>query len=533
MIFGQEVAVEEILNSPPPSPDYNPVRKNTASKSWKETAVPSYIWSYGCTSTAVAMLAGYYDRNGFPCIYNGNINGGAAPLFNSAWTQNNQQVWSSSSNSYVGMAVNYDNSISASKNGFDGRTTDGHVDDFWVAVNRSGDDPDPWTGSIPPHDFFSNGLICVADYLGTSQDKFGTSDGSTSYFTYASGDKYRSQNDPNFNPSTTREMTSGLKQLFEDGTSFSYTVSDVYTQLIHGYNGATNGFTYNDLMAEIDAERPVIAHFKSPTTNAGHSCIIFGYNASSNEVVFWETWTETRYELTWGNQLVGSNGDHYDLKAVTVLHVNDVKGENLSFECRLGDIIIGPFDYVTIKDPPPNTPGPPNGEIMPPNTTEFLLNQQLSFYAMFTSYYNNTYPTEWRWKLELYHANETYTLISATRPALQGYYDLWQPTAPSSIPDYDWNRNEDGTINGKITVETTDNNGYYNFDEKFIRVIYGCNTKILQNMTFIYDIILSDCNINIENVTIQNNCNVIFDYSEELNIIGDFEIELGSSVEIK
>lgn len=80
-----------ILNSPPPRLDYNPIELKSASASWVYLDVPSYLWSYGCGVTAAAMMAGYYDRHGFYCLYNGNKNGGAAPL-NNNWPANNLPV---------------------------------------------------------------------------------------------------------------------------------------------------------------------------------------------------------------------------------------------------------------------------------------------------------------------------------------------------------------------------------------------------------------------------------------------------------
>jgi len=47
--------------------------------------VPAYDWVFGCSSVSGAMIAGYYDRNGFPNIYTGPTDGGVMPLDNSSW----------------------------------------------------------------------------------------------------------------------------------------------------------------------------------------------------------------------------------------------------------------------------------------------------------------------------------------------------------------------------------------------------------------------------------------------------------------
>ncbi|OQY37333.1 MAG: hypothetical protein B6226_05285, partial [Candidatus Cloacimonetes bacterium 4572_65] len=36
--------------------------------------VPAFDWSYGCSATAGAMMAAFYDRNGFANIYTGPTN---------------------------------------------------------------------------------------------------------------------------------------------------------------------------------------------------------------------------------------------------------------------------------------------------------------------------------------------------------------------------------------------------------------------------------------------------------------------------
>jgi len=71
--------------------------------------VPTSDWTYGCSATAAGMIFGYYDRDPrdwYPNMYTGPANGGVAPL-----TDLGNQC-----------------SIIATQNGFDGRTTYGHVD---------------------------------------------------------------------------------------------------------------------------------------------------------------------------------------------------------------------------------------------------------------------------------------------------------------------------------------------------------------------------------------------------------------------
>jgi hypothetical protein len=72
--------------------------------------VPAYDWVFGCSSVSGAMIAAYYDRNGYPNIYTGPTNGGVMPLDNSSWPK-----WTDVNN------VEYPNlPLAASKNGMAG-----------------------------------------------------------------------------------------------------------------------------------------------------------------------------------------------------------------------------------------------------------------------------------------------------------------------------------------------------------------------------------------------------------------------------
>jgi len=74
--------------------------------------VPAFDWSFGCASTATAMIAGYYDNN----MYTGPTNGGIMPLTN--------QIWGSV---VINGETNKQCPLSATLNGLDGRTTRGNI----------------------------------------------------------------------------------------------------------------------------------------------------------------------------------------------------------------------------------------------------------------------------------------------------------------------------------------------------------------------------------------------------------------------
>lgn len=75
---GREIVETKIPGVPPelrhPGPIATPSRSAVILSD-----VPKLDWSYGCTATAAAMIAGYYDRNGYPNMYAGPTNDGFFP----------------------------------------------------------------------------------------------------------------------------------------------------------------------------------------------------------------------------------------------------------------------------------------------------------------------------------------------------------------------------------------------------------------------------------------------------------------------
>jgi hypothetical protein len=59
------------------------------------------------------------------------------------------------------------------------------------------------------------------------------------------------------------------------------------------------------------------------------------------------------------------------------------------------------------------------------------------------------------------------------------------------------------------------------------------STDYIHDETINTDVTIEDCNIDIDNVTIQNNANVIIDAETNLTIQKDFEVKVGSTLEIK
>jgi Peptidase_C39 like family len=498
-ILGQDVI--DIINGSPQN--YHPIppapTKGGSGCTDHILTVPTYLWSFGCWPTCAAMIIGYYDRNGYICGYTGNINYGVAPVSNGNFFP---QI---SSYSYI----NCSNPISASMKGLDYRSSNGHVDDFWVDIGHSGDDPNPWVGGNPPHSFTPN--PCAADFAGTSQDWWNNSDGFTTSILHSDGT-------PNYDP-TNHESTiprykdaiHGLRQYYE---SLGYRVLNNYNQYIVGQapGNHNNGFTFENFKAEIDAGRPIIINLKSST--GGHSVVGIGYNdCNGNQKVFInDTWNDYTNVMNWGSTYNG-----YQQYSVSVFELDDTSEPSGS--C----IPTGPFDKVKIQDPPPNTRSGPNGDIMPPNTLIFSNGTLTSFYAQFTSYDGSTYPLNYDEKIELFYGTGTY--LYAQQTTLDG---KWRFIA-NSVPHYDW-KYDKGNISGQLTVTANINDGDKKSDLAIIGIIPTCDS-IITNTTFNSNATINGCTtLTLTNVTINNNASVTFNTNQGIKINAPFNVNAGSSL---
>ena len=254
--------------------------------------VPTYDWVFGCSSVSGAMIAGYYDRSGYPNMYIGPANGGYAPLNNSTtyWP-----TWSDGSVTYPNLP------LAASHQGVDGRgaATKGSIDDYWIQYGSTANDP-YITGSWAQHTW-SDGQA-IGDYMKTSQSVYGVNntDGSTGFWNYNSESQLTC---------STMETTSSDGHLisWNDGTygrklyyeARGYTVTTCYNQPTD--NKYAGGFSFAQYKAEIDAGRPVMLNLN------GHTIVGVGYTDTGNTVYLHDTWHQdgTTQSMTWGGSFGG------------------------------------------------------------------------------------------------------------------------------------------------------------------------------------------------------------------------------------
>lgn len=285
---------ETIINGPPtPPPGFDEQRapvdltKAGLKTSTKTLTTPAFNWVFGCSSVSGAMIAGYYDRTGYPNMYTGPTNGGVMPLNNSSWP-----TWSDGSTTYPNLP------LAASHMGVDGRTTKGSIDDYWISYGSTASDP-YITGGWTQHTWSD----AIGDYMKTSQSAYTNTDGSTRFWNWSSSSQMTCAQ--MVSNSLTDDGTLGRKQFYE---ARGYTVTTCYNQKTD--NQITGGFSFAQYKAEIDAGRPVMINV------TGHTMVGVGYDDATNTVYLHDTWDYNTHSMPWGGSYSGM-----DMRSVSIVNL--------------------------------------------------------------------------------------------------------------------------------------------------------------------------------------------------------------------
>jgi hypothetical protein len=229
------------------------------------------------------MMMGYYDRNGYGGLYYSNlIPGGVAETssYGNPGAIVNQSIASTGYQHDFYSASIY------------GTNTGGG---YGYGYGASGDDV-----SGPYHSF-----NCLADFMGTSQDSVGNSNGFTRFYTRSDGSRLYSR-DLELAGLQNRD---GMYGLGEYASWAGYRAANLYSQPTDNM-GLLHGFTFADYKAEIDAGRVVMIHVE------GHSMFGYGYDALTNEILLHDTWYEGEDRMAWGGSYSGLG-----LRSVTVMEL--------------------------------------------------------------------------------------------------------------------------------------------------------------------------------------------------------------------
>jgi Divergent InlB B-repeat domain/Peptidase_C39 like family/Fibronectin type III domain len=290
-----------IIAGPPTPPEEYAIQRNTTSLPVPNQQagintlanVPAFDWSHGCSATSAAMIAGYYDRTSFANMYAGPTNGGVMPMDNSVWG-----TWTDSYGDQRSLTP-----LSATKLGLDGRTTKGHIDDYWWGYDNS--DADPFDGNWAEHTYDD----CLGDYMKTNQtSNFGNADGATTFYTYQFSGSPLTCSEMENQGFAQEDGTYGVKLFYE---SRGYTVTECYSQKLSLFGG----FTFSDYKAEIDAGYPVMFHVE------GHTMVGVGYDDTNETMYIHDTWDYNTHTMPWGGSYAGM-----DMYAVSIVHLQEVQG---------------------------------------------------------------------------------------------------------------------------------------------------------------------------------------------------------------
>ena len=234
---------------------------------------PSYGWWYGCTPTSAGMMVGYYDRNGYGGkSYANLVPGGVA--------ETSTVYGDAARNALVKNVI----------------ASQGHVTDYYSgdnncgfnAYNGSGDDV-----PVPTHAHNS-----LADFMGTSQDSVGNTNGSTTLYYFLNGSKFYAKDAFNYGVQDSDGMYGIAEYLQYAGYGDNPSTSTNYfTAHIYG-TAFPNGFTFAEYQAEIDAGRVVMIQVE------GHSMFGYGYT-DDGKIIFDDTWGGHDKTMPWGGSYAG------------------------------------------------------------------------------------------------------------------------------------------------------------------------------------------------------------------------------------
>lgn len=304
---GMEIVALEINSPPHPSPEFAEERAASIVTSLDRADAflqnfPSYSWVFGCSAVSAAMIAAYYDNNGYPNMYTGPTNGGVMPITDTSWSS-----WQDSVGAWYP-----NNPLVASHIGVDGWVGRGSIDDYWVSYNSSASDPyitNFWTQHTSG--------TAVGDYMKTSQSAYENVDGSTNFYYFESNERLNCS-DMEYYGIEQLDGTYGRK-LFYEARGYTVDSANCYAQQTE--NKISGGFSLADFQAEIDAGHPVLLNLE------GHSVVGFGYNGST--IYLRDTWSsnpDNTPTMTWDdNPTFPDTGEEVmTLLSVSIVHLEDL-----------------------------------------------------------------------------------------------------------------------------------------------------------------------------------------------------------------
>ena len=308
--------------------------------------MPQAEYMYGCVATAVGMLLGYYDLYGY--------------------------TFGSKTYDYSNLIPG---TISVNSRGSDGGSIYDMKDSSVLAkfiasteyVNRfygtssSAEKQYTFVNGDPDQGLNISQWNCLADYLGTGQYWRGNVDLSTMHYTNA---------DLEWLESTKQTFWINGENIPAKFIDFKYGLS-LYVESV-GYqldpeqtaSYKISEFSFEDYKKEIDAGRPVLLSLNSYYGNYGHMVIAYGYNASTQTVIFDDTY-ESDCRMKWNGTYEYAD-EIYSISGITtvVFEVQDsepptesdisiLRATTIGFSFDIGDS--NPTHYMSLETVIQNT----------------------------------------------------------------------------------------------------------------------------------------------------------------------------------
>ncbi len=250
--------------------------------------MPTANYGVGCVSASVGMLLGYYDLYGY-CGYD------VSNLIDGEITVNSRGDAEALLNTFI---ASYEYALR-----FFGKTPAEELDATFVA------------GTDNLNTAYWNSL---ADWLGTGQYWRGSADYATAY--YLGTLAWVEETDETYTvsgrllPARYADFKFGLSEF---ANFIGYSLDGDSTMSVKADTVAADGFSFGQLMDEIDAGRGVLLSLYSPDS-LGHMVVAYGYNEATGEVIFDDT-TASGRTMVWDGKYSYAGHTYTIQNATTVV----------------------------------------------------------------------------------------------------------------------------------------------------------------------------------------------------------------------
>lgn len=271
-------------------------------------AVPQAEYMYGCVATAVGMLLGYYDLYGYQGHDMSNLISGSISV-NSRGTGDGN-IYDMSDQSVLAQFI----------------ASSGYLDRFYNQ-SPAGEKTYSFIGGDPGNGLNISAWDCLADYLGTGQHWRDNGDLATShYFGTLAVISQSSQTD------IIDDTAVPIKYIdFKYGLSLYVESRGYKLSAIDTASYQQGEFTFADIKTEIDSGRPVLISMSSG--GYGHMVLAYGYNASTQEIIFDDTYRND-CRMTWSGTYLYS-GKNYSISGMTTVVFDPEQTEQLLPELEI------------------------------------------------------------------------------------------------------------------------------------------------------------------------------------------------------